>query len=296
MRRLAAAGLAAVVPLGLAWGYGAWRLGQPAGEPGPVVALVPGGFSRSDSPERQALALRKRVEGLLSTSATAAGPTSFPALLVWREMAYPAGVTTPTGASDGDAAPTQKRASRSRDSEPLGYLESFCRALGAPIVVGTLRINPADPRAQPFNTLVYVTPERGYEGHCDKGHLVPVVESMPRWLVTMYEGFDVDRKIARETLTQARFRAIESRRAQVRVSEGGDTAIIDGSGDTLSACRRSAQETSVVLAQVTLDSRESPYVFWGDWLAVGACTFLLIPFRSRAEPSMPEALSGTRGV
>jgi len=49
------AGLAAVVPLGLAWGYGAWRLGQPVGEPGPVAALVPGWNLQCPKPFREQL-------------------------------------------------------------------------------------------------------------------------------------------------------------------------------------------------------------------------------------------------
>lgn len=344
MRRLRVAVLAGVVPVGLAWGYGAWRLGQPAGEPGPLVALVPGRFLPSDSAEQQALSLRKRVEGLLSASGAEAGPAAFPALFVWHERAYPPAVTTAPGATDPGVMAWQRGAARSRDSEPLGYLESFCRALAAPIVMGTLRIDRADGRAQSFNTLVYVTPQQGYQGHCDKAHLVPVVEIMPRWLVAigaiprafagvpgeaplaqfrrgddarpftltssaggrdyrfaamvcydvcfpevqrrlmrsgghgqavdfvvvpMYEGFDVDRRIARETLTQARFRAIEFRRAQVRVSEGGYTGIIDSSGEVLRAVCGPSQEQSLFSAHVPVDDRRSMYVLWGDWLPAG---------------------------
>jgi len=356
IRGLAVAVLAGVLPVGLAWGYGAWRLSQPAGEPGPVVALVPGRFLCSDLPERQALALRKRVEELLSASAAEGGAASFPALFVWHEMAYPAAVTAPSGAAHAGAMPAQGSQPQSRDSEPLGHLEGFCRALGAPIVMGTLRIDPADPRGPPFNTLVYVTPQGGYEGHCDKGHLVPVMETMPRWLETigaiprafaaapgegplgqfrpgngarlftlkssgggpdyrfaamvcydvcfpevqrelmraggdgrapdfvvvpMYEGFDVDRRIATETLTHSRFRAIESRRAQVRVSEGGYTAMIDGSGEVLRAVCGPSREQSILSARVPVDHRRTLYVLWGDWLPAGAWIVLAVSVFAR---------------
>ena len=92
----------------------------------------------------------------------------------------------------------------------------------------------------------------------------------------MYEGFDVDRRIARETLTQARFRAIESRRAQVRVSEGGYTGMIDSSGEVLRLASGPSQDQSILSAHVPVDHRRSMYVLWGDWLAAGACIVLAL--------------------
>ena len=95
-------------------------------------------------------------------------------------------------------------------------------------------------------------------------------------VVPMYEGFDVDRRIATETLTHSRFRAIESRRAQVRVSEGGYTAMINGSGEVLRLASGPSQDQSILIAHVPVDHRGTLYVLWGDSLAAGACIVLAV--------------------
>ncbi len=79
-----------------------------------------------------------------------------------------------------------------------------------------------------------------------------------------------------EHLVQARFRAIETRRAVVRAVNMGISAIVDGNGRIVAlpgpSWGASKAIPEVLTAAVPIDHRESLYLLWGDafaWLCAG---------------------------
>lgn len=67
------------------------------------------------------------------------------------------------------------------------------------------------------------------------------------------------------------FRAVECRKPHLVAANTGISAWIDSSGRILA--RGPRRSTAVVLADVRLDNRRSPYLVWGDWPA-GVCLML----------------------
>jgi apolipoprotein N-acyltransferase len=67
------------------------------------------------------------------------------------------------------------------------------------------------------------------------------------------------------------FRAVECRKPHLVAANTGISAWIDGSGRILA--RGPRRDTAVLLANVRLDGRHSPYLLWGDWPA-GTCLLL----------------------
>ncbi len=61
------------------------------------------------------------------------------------------------------------------------------------------------------------------------------------------------------------FRAVECRKPHLVAANTGISAWIDGSGRILA--RGPRRDTAVLLADVRLDQRRSPYLTWGDWPA-----------------------------
>jgi apolipoprotein N-acyltransferase len=64
------------------------------------------------------------------------------------------------------------------------------------------------------------------------------------------------------------FRAVECRRPMIVAANGGISASIDSNGRIVEQSPR--QQPDVIIADVTLDRRNSPYMAMGDWFA-GAC-------------------------
>jgi apolipoprotein N-acyltransferase len=69
-------------------------------------------------------------------------------------------------------------------------------------------------------------------------------------------------------LACAVFRAVECRKPLLVAANAGITASIDSDGRMVEQLPR--RQTGVVIAQVRLDSRQSFYLLWGDWLW-GSC-------------------------
>ena len=62
------------------------------------------------------------------------------------------------------------------------------------------------------------------------------------------------------------FRAIETRRPLLIAANGGISAAIDVRGNIRQQSPR--QQQDVIIAEVLLDGRQSPYVRYGDWFAM----------------------------
>lgn len=73
------------------------------------------------------------------------------------------------------------------------------------------------------------------------------------------------------------FRAVECRKPFLIAANTGFSAVIDGEGRILQQGRR--RDTSVLVADLQLDSRRSPYVTHGDWpagICLGCCAGLAV--------------------
>lgn len=74
-------------------------------------------------------------------------------------------------------------------------------------------------------------------------------------------------------LQMARWRAIEARRAMVKCTRAGYSAIIDGNGRVVDSLLDGDPNDprGVLIGQVPLDDRFSFYMLAGDWLPIGCC-------------------------
>ncbi|MEX0675821.1 MAG: hypothetical protein WD063_02020 [Pirellulales bacterium] len=72
-----------------------------------------------------------------------------------------------------------------------------------------------------------------------------------------------------------RMRAIECRRAFVRIAKNGLSSFVDGNGEILTM-QHCSDDSEFLIGQVPIDRRVSPYVVCGDWLPIVSCIFWAI--------------------
>jgi len=179
-RRPRAAARSVLVALGAvaaAWLYGQWRLGQPLGEPGPAIALVPGVLSGDPSVDHLAHLRRCCVTPPPPRGDGGEGtPPPAVDLFVWPEAAF-------AGPMLRDDRPGPGPSGTPADNG-LPLLHAIAKNLGTGIVVGTARVerNPEEGRDEFYNCLAYVSPQGGLAGIYDKRHLTSLLESIPPWL------------------------------------------------------------------------------------------------------------------
>jgi apolipoprotein N-acyltransferase len=214
--------VAVVVLVGGALGYGFWRLGQSAFDPGPSIALVQGNVDQrirneASQPDRQTDAPQQMWQHFDALSRQAAAQHPRPDLIVWPETSYP----YPWGELADDfpeeALPRPFAELRQRIRDRLGRDPRDWRRV-APYWVDA----PAFLRVKPYatdvllgvNSEVLLTPERRrrynsavliqrdgrYAGRYDKIHRVPFGEYVPLrdWLPWMqtFAPYDFDYSIA----------------------------------------------------------------------------------------------------
>lgn len=153
------AGLAlAAMLVAAGWGFGALRLAQPVAAPGPVVRLVQPDVGQRDkwAPENLNPIFRNLVE---LTATPAAEP---PALTVWPEVAV----------------------TFLFDTSPEAQAIAVEALRGGALAVGSVRAEPAEPRARYFNSLLFYDPDGAPLGRYDKRTLTPFGEYVPyAWLL-----------------------------------------------------------------------------------------------------------------
>ena len=79
-------------------------------------------------------------------------------------------------------------------------------------------------------------------------------------------------------LRMARFRAVETARPLAFASNAGPSAVIDGAGRVLTRTAIGRPDAAVAMAR--LDTRQTPFLRWGDWpgtlALVGSCLLALV--------------------
>ena len=177
LRAAASLGTAAVV-VGAVWLYGQWRLAQPRGPAGPVVALITGACPVGAS--RAALDRALPARRVFSPGQTrGANGKRCPSidLYVWPEGSL--------GDVMADVPTDSIEEVASRREPRSGQLKSLAESLGEPFMAGAMRIPVGvnqERQQAAYNSLLYITPERGLTGIYDKQHVVSFLESEPGWL------------------------------------------------------------------------------------------------------------------
>lgn len=157
-RSLGSAGFAAALVAG-GWAFGSWRLGEPVAPPGPVIRLVQPDVGQFDkwAPENLVPIFNNLVELTGRPAATA------PALTVWPEVAV---------TFQFDTSP-----------EAIAIATAAKRGQGV-LAVGSVRSEPARPRARYFNSLLFYDHTGARLGVYDKRTLTPFGEYVPyAWLL-----------------------------------------------------------------------------------------------------------------
>lgn len=139
-------------------------------------------------------------------------------VLLWSETVYP----TPFGAP------------RSEDGAMFdAEIQAFVDAMGVPLLFGSYDLDAAGE----YNAALLLEPGRGRVGAYRKTHLFPMTEYLPTWMDTPWirralpwTGDWQPGDGARLHLAVARFRSIETRLPQLRVTTNGLSALIDKTG------------------------------------------------------------------
>lgn len=331
--------------------YGAYRLQQEAGVPGPRVALIQGSIDSEFKydPRRQMQIMEQYLE--LSRRARQHRPD----LLVWPETMC----RNPLWSVAADAqAPSQfsgtLRELRREARATRAALEGLAAALGTPLIVGVDVYHFGRERVSHYNAAAYVDATGKLQPWYAKRHLVMFGEYVPLagtfpWLYRLTPlpgGLEAGRALPIWRMGQAVFcpnvcfesclphvvrrqveelcrqgaepdvllnltndgwfwgsseldmhlacnvfRAVECRKPHLVAANTGISAWIDGSGRILARGPRRA--TAVLMADVQLDGRGSPYLWWGDApaaLCLCCCAVLALVglwprFRSRLRRS-----------
>lgn len=163
---------AAVV--GFAWLYGAWRLSQPCGRPGEMVALMPNGYA---------------VDRLLWDEKR---PRA--SLAVWPEessgryfMQRQKDLIRPNEAAFvGQSTSPKIRMARGA----IEYWSETARQAQLTLAIGGWRVEPRAEGSDTFNSVAVIDPRNGFLGSYDKTFLIPWAEYAP-W-PNIAEWFNVE--------------------------------------------------------------------------------------------------------
>ena len=193
--------LATGVLLAATCAYGAWRLLQPLGENGPIVAIVSDDL-RLGSLDQSVTELRNRLREIPRPHAAEVGledEGSIRAdLMMWSELAYDKAVVLPPARASelADSSLDVNRAAATwhvndLHTRPLRMLEELSSGLQASLIVGCRRFEHGPDGSRRFNSVVYLTPAEGLRGVYDKTFLAPIVEYLPpAWVTSLFYGLD----------------------------------------------------------------------------------------------------------
>lgn len=179
--------VAAAVLVGLAWGYGLWRLAAPLGPPLPPIALIQGSIDtelKSDPGEADRIFLE-----YFSLSQQALREQPQTALVVWPETMFRWPLITATDdvrPADGfEWTREQLDAAASEYRRRIGQL---AERLGQPLVLGIDVHHYGPGTVERYNSALLVTAEGEIAARYDKMHPVMFGEYVPlaKWFPWLY--------------------------------------------------------------------------------------------------------------
>jgi apolipoprotein N-acyltransferase len=218
-----------VLLAGAALAYGFWRLGQPAFDPGPTLALIQGDLDQrirneAAQPPSAKAGEATRAVGTMwhhydDLSLQAAHQEPRPELIVWPETSYPEEWEELAADFPEDALPPHLRDLRQRIRQQFGHepanwrqmmvygIGIDCQAFermkpyGTDVLVGVgAKVWNAPHVGHRYNSAVLIRRDGSYAGRYDKIHRVPFGEYVPLrgWLPWMekFAPYDFDYSIA----------------------------------------------------------------------------------------------------
>jgi apolipoprotein N-acyltransferase len=181
---------AAAVTVGLALGYGRFRLIPPDEALGPRIALIQGSSDTEFGGDPQRFQRMFDRYYRLTEQALEREPQA--EVIVWPESMYPfSWITVEPGAEGGQRFPQWTSAELAQAAaKTKADIEALAREFGRPMVINTER-NDFGPggKLDRYNTAILVDPERGIVAWYDKVHPVMFGEYVPfgRWLPWLYK-------------------------------------------------------------------------------------------------------------
>jgi apolipoprotein N-acyltransferase len=300
-RRKIALVRAFVVPslvLMASYGYGAWRLAAERVQTGPSVMLMPQS-SLDSAPERVACAasvLKSRIKPDLTLWSEGAyhravsvpcDATTGPGLRALEQVARQAGASMVLGCA---RVSDTNRFNSSVFIDPRkgfrGYYDKVHLVPGREFIPSTVFFPSGrgvyEPGTEfPVLTLRCLGSGREFPFAISICYDIAFPEMYRRYMrtargapdyfvVCSSEGSDASGQLARDLLTMARFRAIESRRALVRNVYCGYSGIIDSVGrlETRDIDWQITKPTFI--GMIPIDSRNTLFVALGDWLSIAS--------------------------